>query len=84
MAVTAKPVAKRSTLLVNLIGVAVLAVLAAVAVFIKQYQGFQASRLRVPETGLVYEISAGSSLSRLAHDLHHRASALAGAAGSRA
>jgi UPF0755 protein len=50
----------------------VIGVLVTVAVLLGQYQDFRKTSLNIPESGLVYEIAAGTSLKQLAYDLQRR------------
>jgi UPF0755 protein len=50
----------------------VIGVLVTVAVLLGQYQDFRKTPLNIPESGVVYEIAAGTSLKQLAYDLQRR------------
>jgi UPF0755 protein len=50
----------------------VIGVLVTVAVLLGQYQDFRKAPLNIPESGVVYEIAAGTSLKQLAYDLQRR------------
>ena len=51
----------------------VIGVFVTVAVLLGQYQDFRRAPLNIPESGVVYEIAAGTSLKQLAYDLQrHR------------
>jgi UPF0755 protein len=47
----------------------VIGVLVTVAVLLGQYQDFRKTPLNIPESGVVYDIAAGTSLKQLAYDL---------------
>ena len=69
MAVTDKPAVRWRRLLAMGLAVLVAGLLIVVALLLGQYQNFRSSNLSVPEAGLIYEVSPGTSLNRLAHDL---------------
>jgi UPF0755 protein len=50
----------------------VIGVLVTVAVLLGQYQDFRKNPLNIPESGVVFEIAAGTSLKQLAYDLQRR------------
>jgi len=50
----------------------VIGVLVTVAVLLGQYQDFRKAPLNIPESGVVYDIAAGTSLKQLAYDLQQR------------
>jgi UPF0755 protein len=50
----------------------VIGVFVTVAVLLGQYQDFRRAPLNIPESGVVYEIAAGTSLKQLAYDLQRR------------
>ena len=58
--------------LVFVVGIAVIATLVTITVFLGQYHDFKKDPLTVPDSGVVYEISAGTSLRQLAYDLQGR------------
>lgn len=62
----------KSVWLAKLLVIAVVTALLAGAVLFVRYQEFRDSRLTVPDTGLVYVLTEGTSLGRLAHDLEQR------------
>jgi UPF0755 protein len=58
--------------LASVLVIAVVALLVTGAVLLTRYQEFRDSQLTVPETGVVYVLKEGTSLSRLAQDLEQR------------
>jgi UPF0755 protein len=73
MAVTEKPHGKLRRLFARVLAVLILGGLVLAAVYLSQYQTFRNSQLKVPVAGRIYEVSPGTSLNRLAHDLHQEA-----------
>ena len=57
------------TFLFRLFIMAALVVLSVAAITLAKYQKFQDTRLNVPADGLIYTLSAGASLNKLANDL---------------
>ncbi len=73
MTVTEKPRGKRWRLIAGALVVLVAGLLAVAAVYLGQYQAFRSSLLNVPEAGRIYDVSPGTSLNRLAHELQREA-----------
>jgi UPF0755 protein len=73
MAVTEKAQGRWRRLFAVVLVVVSLGLLVVFAVYLGPYQAFRSSHLNVPEAGRIYEVSPGTSLNRLAHDLHQEA-----------
>jgi UPF0755 protein len=70
MNVSEKPHGRWRRLFATALVLLFLVLLIVFAVYLGPYQAFRDSPLNVPEAGRVYEVSPGTSLNRLAHDLH--------------